>query len=79
MDFVDLPSGDVYVVFNTGNQGEATPPNVPTSFDAAGVVRGATSRQWLESYFPAAAKTDDAKKDERPLALKTDDREYDRD
>jgi hypothetical protein len=58
MDFVDLPSGETYVVFNTGNQGEATPPNVPTSFDAAGVVHG-TSRQWLESYF-SPAKTDDA-------------------
>eukprot|EP00035_Acanthoeca_spectabilis_P029040 m.473032 g.473032 ORF g.473032 m.473032 type:complete len:96 (-) comp33659_c0_seq1:133-420(-) len=50
MDMVDLPDGSTYVVWGTGNQGVATPPNPPIGFSGAGIVK-ATQQQWLESFF----------------------------
>ena len=50
MDFVTLPTGKTYVVWNTGNQGEATPPNPPAGFSGTGLVDG-TEQEWLESFF----------------------------
>ena len=50
MDMVTLPSGETYVVWNTGNQGESTPPNPSAGFSGAGIVNG-SEQQWLESYF----------------------------
>ena len=50
MDFVTLPTGQTYLVWNTGNQGEATPPNPPAGFSGAGLVDG-TEQEWLESFF----------------------------
>ena len=50
MDMVTLPSGQTYVVWGSGNQGVATPPNKPMGSSVAGLVDG-TEQEWLESYF----------------------------
>jgi hypothetical protein len=50
MDMVTLPDGRTYVIWGTGNQGVATPPNQPMGFSGAGIVN-ATEQKWLESYF----------------------------
>eukprot|EP01052_Picozoa_sp_SAG31_P016331 SAG31_NODE_1077_length_10037_cov_3.515899_3_plen_97_part_00 len=50
MDMVTLPTGHTYVVWNTGNQGESTPPNPAAGFSGAGLVNG-TEQEWVESYF----------------------------
>ena len=48
---VDLGDGTTYVVWASGNQGVATPPNKPMGFNGAGIVK-ATQQEWLESFFP---------------------------
>jgi hypothetical protein len=59
MDMVTLPTGmlgphqtkpHTYVVWLSGNQGEATKPNRPEGFSVAGLVEG-SEQEWLESFF----------------------------
>eukprot|EP01009_Symbiontida_sp_KSa7_P006867 NODE_3371_length_403_cov_465.155367_g2837_i0.p1 GENE.NODE_3371_length_403_cov_465.155367_g2837_i0~~NODE_3371_length_403_cov_465.155367_g2837_i0.p1 ORF type:complete len:51 (-),score=8.57 NODE_3371_length_403_cov_465.155367_g2837_i0:61-213(-) len=50
MDMVTLPSGQTYVVYMTGNQGEAMLPNSPMQLQGAGIVNG-TEQEWMESFF----------------------------
>lgn len=50
MDMVTLPTGQTYVVWGSGNQGEPTAPNPPMGQAVAGVVEG-TEQQWVESFF----------------------------
>ena len=39
-----------YVIYNSGNQGVATPPNTAEFFSEAGLVEG-SEHEWLESFF----------------------------
>ena len=50
MDMVTLPNGHTYVVWDSGNQGEATAPNPGMGMSVAGLVHG-TEQQWVESFF----------------------------
>ena len=59
MDMVTLPAGMLgahqttpwtFVIWLSGNQGEATPPNTPEGFAHAGLVE-ASEQLWLESFF----------------------------
>ncbi len=59
MDMVTLPAGmlgphqtkpNTYVVWISGNQGAATPPNRGEGFSEAGLVEG-SEQEWLESFF----------------------------
>ena len=39
-----------YVIYDSGNQGVATPPNTAEGFSEAGLVEG-SEQEWFESFF----------------------------